>query len=323
MNYKAILLSLAYILLSYLLKGQETNNLILKPGTATIENGRFGEVKKYGTGQIKMILIPDVGFDSEIYRDFMRVNKRRFTFYAVTLPGSSGTKPPAMPSQGVSYGQRTWLHNAELAVLNLIEKEKLDRPVIAGNLIIATSISFHMAMNHPDKISRVIIFGGMPRASWPSPKGGPVRVDERTPAVDHYMAPRLYKGMPRETWNQNLYQAIQFSADSAKGKKIFKHLSSENISVMARYLLEFYTTDVATEFDKISVPVLVLLPGFDQRYLDEHAKFMDTEYFWNGWEKARVNSNFQFETIPNARIFVWQDQPTLVNAAVNKFVSNH
>src|SRR6185295_20220387 len=105
----------------------------------------------------------DAGFSGEIYSELMQRNKTRCTFYAVTLPGSDHTNPPAMPPEGTSYSKLTWLTNAQQGILNLIEKEKMAKPVVAGNLIIATSIALDLAIKHPDKIQKVIILGGMPR----------------------------------------------------------------------------------------------------------------------------------------------------------------
>jgi pimeloyl-ACP methyl ester carboxylesterase len=299
---------------------QEVNNLVLPPGTVVAKAGELGRVQKIGSGPIKVILIADAGFSGEIYDELMQRNKTRCTFYAVTLPGSDNTKPPPMPSEGTSYSKLTWLTDAQQGILNLIEKEKMIKPVIAGNLIIATSIVLNLAIQHPDKVQKVIILGGMPRATWPSQKGGQVLPEERAFAIDNYTAPKMYKTMTLDTWKKNLYQAIQFSKDSARGTRYFRLASDASIPIMTRYLCEFYTTDVAEQYQKMAVPTLVLLPGFDEKYLRENPRFMDKEYLWDGWAKARANPNFQFETIPGARLFVWMDQPEDVDAAINQFL---
>jgi pimeloyl-ACP methyl ester carboxylesterase len=317
---KIIALFIAFSLPVSTSLAQEINNLVLPPGTAIAKDGELGLVVKVGSGSTKVILIADAGFGADIYNEMMHQNRDRCTFYAVTLPGSDNTKPAAMPPDGTSYAKQTWLINAQRGILGLIEKEKMQRPVIAGNLIIATSIALNLALTHPDKIGKVIILGGMPRASWPSQKGGQVLPEERPYAIDNYTAPKMYKEMSRATWNKNLYQAIQFSGDSSRGNLLFQQASAASIPVMTRYLCEFYTTDIAVDFQKISVPVLVLLPGFDEKYLEENQRFMDKEYLWNGWKKARENSNFQFETIPDARLFVWQDQAEMVNTAIRGFL---
>ncbi|HWA33214.1 MAG TPA: alpha/beta hydrolase, partial [Cyclobacteriaceae bacterium] len=133
-------------------------------------------------------------------------------------------------------------------------------------------------------------------------------------------APKMYKGMTRETWEKNLYQPIQFSKDTSRGHRYFKLAASASIPVMTRYLCEFYTTDVAVSYQKIRAPTLVILPGFDEQYLQENPRFMDKEYLWDGWTKARANPNFQFETIPDARLFAWMDQPELVDLTIRRFL---
>ncbi len=320
MNMRSTILILGYFISCIPATAQDVNNLILPAGTPLAKDGEPGRVEKVGSGPTKVILIADAGFGGDIYSDLMQQNRKRYTFYAVTLPGSDNTNPPAVPPAGTSYSKQTWLHNAQHAILALIEKEKLVSPVVGGNLIIATSIALNLAIRYPDKVGKVIVFGGMPRATWPSEKGQ-VLPEERANAIDNYTAPRMYKTMTRETWNKNLYQAIQFSRDSARGALYFKKATEASIPIMTRYLCEFYTTDVAVDYQKVTVPVLVLLPGFDEKYLAENSRFMDKQYLWNGWDKARANANFRFETVPNARLLVWQDQPEIVNAAVNRFLN--
>ncbi len=300
---------------------QEVNNLVLPPGTAVANPGELGRVEKVGSGPTNVLLIADAGFGAEIYHEFMQRNRKRCTFYAITLPGSDNTNPPTMPPAGTSYAEQNWLLNAQQGILNLIEKEKLKAPVIAGNLIVATSIALNLALRHPDKFSKVIILGGVARATWPSKNGGEVLPEERAFAIDNYTAPQMYKSMTLETWKRNLYQAIQFSKDTTRGNRYFKIASEASIPVMTRYLCEFYATDIAVEFERITVPTLIILPGFDEKYLKENGHFRDKEYLWEGWSKARTNPRFQFTTIPDARLFLWIDQPEAVSAAIVQFLS--
>src|SRR5882672_674259 len=87
-TYKSCLaLAFTFIFFALTLEAQ-INNLILPKDTPVGRQGELGRVDKVGTGPVAMILIADVGFGSNIYRDFIKANKRRYTMYAVTLPGS-------------------------------------------------------------------------------------------------------------------------------------------------------------------------------------------------------------------------------------------
>lgn len=90
----------------------------------------LGKVQKSGTSKIPMILIAGFGYGGNIFDDFPSANKEKYTMYAVTLPEYGGTPVPPMPDLAISFGERTWFRNAEKAILNLIEKEKLIQPVL-------------------------------------------------------------------------------------------------------------------------------------------------------------------------------------------------
>jgi pimeloyl-ACP methyl ester carboxylesterase len=289
-------------------------------------SGDFGHVEKIGHGPVKMILIADVGFGWEIYKDFMVSNKKRYTMYAVTLPGSGNTPPLPMPAQNTGYEKRTGLETLQTALVNLIEKEKMDKPVVAGNLIIAAWLAMNTAVNYPGKISKVIIFGAMPYATWPSPKdrsgNTPVSMQERAQNVDYYIAPRVFKPMKRETWLKNLFQPYQYTNDSTLADKLYQTSASVMIPVMARYLSEFYTTDISESFGSVKVPVLVFIPGFSDRYFSGHPNSTDKKYFWNEWGNAGSNADFKIEKVPDARLFVWVDQLAAVNDRIKTFLEN-
>jgi len=327
---KMKLVSLQICLLSILslsaARADQANNLEFPEGTALNTSGDFGHIEKSGNGPVKMILIADVGFGWDIYKGFMKKNKKRFTMYAVTLPGSGGSPPLPMPAQNTSYGKRTGLETLQTALLNLIENEKIVRPVVAGNLLIASWLALNTAINYPEKISGVIIFSGMPYASWPSPKDPtgktPVSMVERVPNIDYYTMPRIFKPMSRETWLKNLFQPYQYTNDSALGSGLYWETTTVLIPAMARYLGEFYTTDVSTQFMNIKIPVLVLVPGFNDEYFTSHPASTDKKYFWDEWTNAGTNNYFTIEKIPDARLFVWVDQPDMVDRSIRIFTEN-
>jgi pimeloyl-ACP methyl ester carboxylesterase len=300
------------------------NNLIFSLGTPTLTEGSLGEIKKMGKGPIQMILIADAGFSWDIYKEFMEKNRRRYTMYAIVIPGSVHTLPLPMPPEGTSYGKRTWLENIKKGVLLLIDSLHLTKTVLVGNLAIASWLALNIALEHPDKISSVVIVGGTPFVSWPSPKDPsgktPVSMEERIPGTDQYMAPKFFKSMSAKTWKGNLYQVAQYTNDSARGEKYFDETAQTPVPVMVRYLCEYYTTNVSEDFANMKVPVLVLIPGFSENYFRRFTSFQSKKYFWESWEKAKINPLFQFEKISGARILVLNDQFKYVNRLILEFL---
>lgn len=84
-------------------------------------NGELGEVKKFGTGRIPVILIPEYRKNWTIFKDLIQSNLKQFTFYAITLPGYNGTNPYALPKH-YDFSNRVWLDNVVSGVLALIKK---------------------------------------------------------------------------------------------------------------------------------------------------------------------------------------------------------
>lgn len=110
------------------------NNLIHIPGYETSRIGELQEVKKYGYGKQNLILIPGLGFDASVFKDFMEANKANYTMYAITIPGYGKTKAPPMPVEGTSYGEQSWNKGVIQGLIKFIEKEKIQKPVIVGQI---------------------------------------------------------------------------------------------------------------------------------------------------------------------------------------------
>jgi pimeloyl-ACP methyl ester carboxylesterase len=84
------------------------NNLVHKPGYKTCELGSIPKYIKTGKGTQTLILIPGLGFDASVFKDFMAANKDVYTMYAITIPGYGKTNAPPMPPDSTSYGMQSW-----------------------------------------------------------------------------------------------------------------------------------------------------------------------------------------------------------------------
>ncbi len=141
------------------------NNLVLPADYKTGKPGTLGAVRKTGRGKQVLILIAGWGFGAEVFDNFIRANSKHYTMYAVTPAGFGGTPAPPMPASSeasAKYSENTWTRGLVAGVLNLIEKEKLKKPVIAGHFVTGSQAALDLALYHPDKVGKVIIIGGMP-----------------------------------------------------------------------------------------------------------------------------------------------------------------
>lgn len=139
--------------------GQLTSGPYKSPSDATTPSGQPGHVEKLGRGPIPMILLADVGEDWTLYKSFMERNASRYTMYAVTLPGSGGTPLPPKP-QFYEPGATPWWDNVAQIVIKLIEKQKLDKPVVVGTQA-SSYAAARMAIAHPDKVRAAVLLNGM------------------------------------------------------------------------------------------------------------------------------------------------------------------
>src|SRR5262249_52253350 len=142
--------------------GQALHRLVndsgAKPSRGSTPLGSLGAVEKRGRGPIPMILIADIRTDWSLYRSFMERNADRYTMYAVTLPGYGGAPAPPRPEK-LDLKATPWWDGAEKGVISLIEKNRLDKPVVVG---MATScfLATRLAVNHPDKIRAAVVIDG-------------------------------------------------------------------------------------------------------------------------------------------------------------------
>jgi len=322
------------------------NNLILPEGYKTCQLGDLGNVKKTGTLKQSMILISGIGFGNEIYSDFINHYAKDFTIYAITPAGFGETPAPPTPDTSVSYGELTWTNGILNGVLNLIEKEKLDKPVIIAHFVTATQVALNLALNHPDKIGKVIIISGAPYRYYAEMKDGAwndwenekkVTPELRVKLSDTYWAPKWFKTVTKKTWDDNMWTPGDYCTDNIIGDKLFKTSADVPLQVMVRYLIEWGAYDVSENYKDISVPLLILIPDFagifipiedaaSSKKCEVPAAKQYLKYFHQvNWDPAINSGNplIQSKIISNTRLFMWYDNPNDTYQAINDFINTN
>src|SRR5262249_32189192 len=137
------------------------------PGTATCKLGALGRVDKAGRGPTPMILIPGAAFGGSIWKEFMERNGDVFTMYAITPPGYEGTKPPPWTATS-DFSDQVWTKALCKAIVQLIDDEKLDRPVIVGHHMLGDYYALRIGIDYPEKTRGVIIVAGKPATAYPA-----------------------------------------------------------------------------------------------------------------------------------------------------------
>lgn len=251
----------------------------------------------------------------------MRASGSRYRMVAVTLPGFGGTAAPPMPPAGTSYGDATWTRAAEEAIARLITTEGLHKPIVLGHFIVGTQIALRLALDHPDLIGGLVIVGGEPMRYVPSRRDStgktPMSREERVHGMDHYMGPKWFKTVTRETFDANNYPAPQYSRDSARAVTLWRTSAAVPLPVMIRYLSEYMATDLTDEFARLSVPTRVLIPGFAPEIFADPKQSYAKALFIDSWDNVRArNSLAILRTVPNSGVFITHDQPQAVRDAI-------
>lgn len=124
---------------------------VLAARTDAAPSPEFAQVRKAGSGQIPVILVPCLGCDWRSFDEFMERNAERYTLYAVTWPGMGSSSLPA-----VEIGARTpyWEYILE-ALAALIRSEGMKKPVLLGHSAAGPYV-IDFAHRHPDLVFKVI-----------------------------------------------------------------------------------------------------------------------------------------------------------------------
>jgi pimeloyl-ACP methyl ester carboxylesterase len=271
-----------------------------------------------------MILIPGLGFGASVFGDFMEPLAGQYRMYAVTLPGFGSTAAPPCPSHETSFGEQTWTNSALDAIEKLIKDENIKNPIVVGHWLTGTQIALRLALKHPKEIKAVVILAGSVRtmASDPAQAQRISTLEKRVAAVDQYMAPKWFKTVTRETWDDNNFLPGDYAVNQLRGLRLWREAASPLLHVWIRYLCEFNAQDICPELSKLSVPTLILKPGLEGLQNDPGHNYMEN-YVQKSWDGcAQDNARITVKTIHNSRVCLWFDQSKEVNTAVTDFLKS-
>ena len=113
---------------------------------------RFGQVLRAGTGARDVILMPCLGCDASSWSELMERNRERYRMFALTWPGMADTPLPEVHEDPLGTPYFDYLMDA---LVLLIEREEIDRPVIVGHSAAAVA-AVRFAAERPDLIAGVV-----------------------------------------------------------------------------------------------------------------------------------------------------------------------
>ena len=300
------------------------NNLELPSNYKTLADDQPPTITKKGKGQRPLILIPGAYSGATSFDGFIARNEQNFSFYTVIPPGLNGTAARPMPPAGTSLSELTWSRRLERDILDLIKRENLVKPVIVAEQAPASIAATELAEKHPEQIGGVVLAASYPFNFVPSPKDPtrktPATALERARVVDAAVADKWFKYVTPETWLSNDTPAQALSNVLARGQKARDEIEAAPLEIKIRYLCEFWASDLPRSFDKLKVPLLALVPQFDEKFFSEPGNNAFKAAYLDRWETVK-SPMVEIAKIANARLLVLDDQPEKVDDAITKFVN--
>ncbi len=301
------------------------NNLVHPEGHPTAPAGTLGEVLWRGEGPVDLVLIAGAGFGGDVFEEFMQRHSADYRMAAVTLPGFGGSLAPPMPPAKTSYGELSWTRSVRDAVAELIVREELDRPVVVGHWLAATTVAIELALERPDLVRGAVVVSGVPKFVPMEGSGmaEPETVAQRVAMVDHYLAPEWFKTVTRATWDDGNFLPRDYAIHPLRAQQLWIEAARASLPVWIRYLCEAWAQDSTAELGELQVPLLVLQPELDSLYHQgpQTGAYLDA-FLHRAWEG--VDSRFEnvtVATIHDSRVFIMDDQPELLSEAVVRFVA--
>lgn len=293
------------------------DNLVHSPGYRTSEWGSL-PCQKSGSGPQTLLILPGWGFDGSIFRDFIEDHQSEYTMYLLTLPGYGAARAYPMPPEGTSYGEGNWMKGVEKGILDLLEAEKLERPVLLAHFAVASHIALRLAAEHPGKFEKVVLLGA-PAAFRNPPPYDTLGHKGRVRAVDQYLAPQWFRTVSMETWRKGNFPPGVYSVDSLAGRQLFEQANAAPLPVQIRYLCEYWAADYAC-YEQVDIPVLAVIPSFSAALLKDPANFYLSWYTDEWLQLATKNKNIRPAVIEGSGCNVMQDQPEVLGRLLGEFL---
>ncbi|HEX2490614.1 MAG TPA: alpha/beta fold hydrolase, partial [Blastocatellia bacterium] len=317
--------------------GQATHRLVndsgaKAPGGST-PLGNLGAVEKRGRGPIPMILIADIRTDWSIYRSFMDRNAERYTMYAVTLPGYGGAPAPPRP-ETLDLRTTPWWDGAEKGVISLIEKNRLNKPVVVG-MATSSFLATRLAVNHPDKIRAAVVIDGNVYATFRSLANPdyPATLEERPdvlmkqPGAIGMISEFLPALTPsRESAEARIKalppaQLTQFFAgvrDIERARALAIDAAALSDPRAYRYNVELFASDLTGALKNLKVPLLAIPAIHDDNSPGQGGPAPSQ------WHEAKM----KYPAIPltvapfeNTRTYVTEEAPQELDRAIESFLA--
>jgi pimeloyl-ACP methyl ester carboxylesterase len=267
------------------------------------------KVERHGDHGRAVILIPGLQGGPWVWQQTIAQLQKNHVVYAVTLAGFDGMPAPA---DGGNLFDR-----ADASLLQLIEHQKIDKPVLVGHSLGGT-LALRFAGEHADLIAGVVAVDGLP--IFP----GMERVSaEQRQAMAAQMRDAMAAATPEQFQAQSLgYMQKIGVIDPQLAARYAPMNARSDIQASAQYMAEDLAFDGRAGLKNANVPILEISPynapdfSTPPMAMSEAQKTAYYQSLLANAPKAKVLS------ISPSRHFVMLDQPVKFQQALDGFLKS-
>jgi pimeloyl-ACP methyl ester carboxylesterase len=278
-----------------------------------ISTDKLPEVVIKGNGDNNLLLIPCMGCRWNEWEEFMDRNSKKYTMYAITVPGYGGTTSLSLPMNTVGTPYRDYLLSG---LSELINDYNLSELTVVGHSW-GVMVAVQLAAKRQDVVKRVISVDGTIMGANVEPDN----LEERQRKANKIIADWGPKLQSAEEWSK--FNGANVGL--ALGK--LDSVSTETMLTKIKLLTSFMATDRTTmlqywrenmlidlELEKVAIPILDIqsFTGKNQeekkkQYLVKLEKFNDAK---------NVTPVFMYDT----KHFIMFHRPLKLDCLIDDFI---
>jgi pimeloyl-ACP methyl ester carboxylesterase len=267
------------------------------------------KVERHGDHGQPVILIPGLQGGPWVWQQTIEQLQKNHVVYAVTLAGFDGMPGPD--------GVGDLFDRADASLLQLIEQQKVAKPVLIGHSLGGT-LALRFAGEHPELISGVVAVDGLP--IFP----GMERVDA---AQRQTMAAQMRQQMSAATPEQFAAQSLGYMQkvgviDPQLAARYAPMNARSDIKASAQYMAEDVVADYRPGLEKANMPILEISPYYAPDF-GQPPMLMSEAQKTAYYQSLLANApNATVVSISPSRHFVMFDQPLKFQQALDDFLKS-
>jgi pimeloyl-ACP methyl ester carboxylesterase len=265
------------------------------------------KVERHGDHGGPVILIPGLGGGPWVWQETITSLEKNHVVYAVTLAGFDGMPVPA---DGGNLFDR-----ADASLLQLIQQQKIDRPVLVGHSLGGT-LALRFAGEHAGLIAGVVAVDGLPLF----PGMDRISAEQRIT-----MAAGMRKQMESATPEQFKAQQLGYMQkigviDPALAARYAPLNARSDVKATAEYMAEDLAADGRAGLKNANVPILEISP-YNAPDFSQPPMVMTEQQKAGYYQSLLANApNAKVVSISPSRHFVMLDQPAKFQQVLDGFL---